>query len=203
MNISDFRNLFRDGQSPHCTLRAFITSCRVNSTNVLYQCYTKSTLCQRRAVSPFRAALQLPNGGDRGIRGPRARRDRARGPVQVHLRPAAGAFPLLNAGNPALMHVKRNRINVHTNSSIRKQPQRGYAPSGALVLGLDLAPAVVGDGVLRRGPSAVQLRSVADPATTKERVSRRARTTSVAAKAGRSALLTTTSRRASPGRSCR
>ena len=38
-NISDFRNLFRDGQSPHCTLRVFITSCRVHSTNVLYQCY--------------------------------------------------------------------------------------------------------------------------------------------------------------------
>ena len=38
-NVSDFRNLFRDGQSPHCILRVFITSCRVNSTNVLYQCY--------------------------------------------------------------------------------------------------------------------------------------------------------------------
>ena len=39
MNISDFRNLFRDGQSPHCILRVLITSCRVNSTNLLYQCY--------------------------------------------------------------------------------------------------------------------------------------------------------------------
>ena len=38
-NVSDFRNLFRDGQSPHCILRVFITSCRANSTNVLYQCY--------------------------------------------------------------------------------------------------------------------------------------------------------------------
>ena len=38
-NVSNFRNLFRDGQRPHCILRVFITSCRVNSTNVLYQCY--------------------------------------------------------------------------------------------------------------------------------------------------------------------
>ena len=38
-NISDFRNPFRDGQSPHCILRVFTTSCRVNSTNVLCQCY--------------------------------------------------------------------------------------------------------------------------------------------------------------------
>ena len=57
-NISNYRNLFRDGQSPHCILRVFITSYRVNSTNVvcicepeLYITYYVTYRCLRRLES--------------------------------------------------------------------------------------------------------------------------------------------------------
>ena len=69
-----------DGQSPHCILlvRVFITSCRVNSTNVLYQCYISTRInrgvcrwcvgcsigfggkCTSQFVTPPVALLSLP-----------------------------------------------------------------------------------------------------------------------------------------------